>query len=77
MIWFTPDHFLDVLEQESCWCHVICGAARVSQLTGAGCCCATSSSSRARQVIAVDRESLEDRHYADWLSDELAMRRYD
>jgi transposase len=65
-------HFLDVLQQQLCWCHVIRQLVEVSQRTGATGRRGTQLVTLARQVIAVHREFLADGHDADWLSDQLA-----
>ena len=72
----TGYHFLDVLQQQLCWCHVIRQLVEVSQLTGAAGRRGTQLVKLARQVIAVHREFLQDRHDADWLSDQLAPLRH-
>ena len=73
---YTGYHFLDVLQQQLCWCHVIRQLVEVSQLTGAAGRRGTQLVKLARQVIAVHREFLQDRHDADWLSDQLAPLRH-
>ena len=69
---YTGYHFLDVLQQQLCWCHVIRQLVEVSQRTGAAGCRGTQLVKLARQVIAIHREFLTDGHDRDWLSDQLA-----
>jgi transposase len=68
---YTGYHFLDVLQQQLCWCHVIRQLVEVSQRSGAAGRRGAQLVKLARQVIAVHREFLTDGHDADWLSDEL------
>ena len=65
-------HFLDVLQQQICWCHVIRQLVEVSQRSGATGRRGTQLVTLARQVIAGHREFLTDAHDPDWLSDQLA-----
>ena len=69
---YTGYHFLDVLQQQLCWCHVIRQLVEVSQRTGAAGRRGTQLVKLARQVIAIHREFLTDGHDPDWLSDQLA-----
>ena len=64
-------HFLDVLQQQLCWCHVIRQLVEGSQRTGAAGRRGTQLVKLAREVIAVHRAFLADDHDADWLSDQL------
>ena len=64
-------HFLDVLQQQLCWCHVIRQLVDVSQRSGATGRRGTKLVSLAREVIAVHRTYLEDARDADWLAAEL------
>jgi transposase len=64
-------HFLDVLQQQLCWCHVIRQLVEVSQRTGASGRRGTALVTLARKVIAVHRAFLTDGHDADWLSGQL------
>ena len=68
---YTGYHFLDVLQQQLCWCHVIRQLVEVSQRSGAAGRRGAQLVKLARQVIAVHREFLTDGHDADWLGDEL------
>jgi transposase len=72
---YTGYHFLDVLQQQLCWCHVIRQLVEVSQRTGVAGRRGTQLVGLAREVIAVHREFLADSHDADWLSGKLAPRR--
>ena len=65
-------HFLDVLQQQLCWCHVIRQLVEVSQRSGATGRRGTQLVKLARQVIATHRAFLAEGHDADWLSDQLA-----
>jgi transposase len=64
-------HFLDVLQQQLCWCHVIRQLVEVSQRTGASGRRGTALVKLARKVIAVHREFLTDDHDPDWLTAKL------
>jgi transposase len=64
-------HFLDVLQQQLCWCHVIRQLVEVSQRSGATGRRGTQLVKLARQVIATHRAFLAEGHDADWLSDQL------
>ncbi len=65
-------HFLDVLQQQLCWCHVIRQLVEVSQRQGATGRRGTQLVKLAREVIAVHRTYLTDSHDPGWLSTELA-----
>jgi len=65
-------HFLDVLQQQLCWCHVIRQLVEISQRSGAAGRRGTKLVVLARRVIAAHREFLADDHDPDWLSAELA-----
>jgi transposase len=65
-------HFLDVLQQQLCWCHVIRQLVEVSQRCGVAGRRGKTLVKLARQVIAAHREFLADGHDADWLSTKLA-----
>lgn len=65
-------HFLDILQQQLCWCHVIRQLVEVSQRPGAPGRRGKTLVKLARQVIAVHRAYLQDGHDPDWLSSELA-----
>lgn len=69
---YTGYHFLDVLQQQLCWCHVIRQLVEVSQRSGAAGRRGTQLVKLAREVIAVHREFLAASHDADWLSSKLA-----
>jgi transposase len=65
-------HFLDVLQQQLCWSHVIRQLVEVSQRPGATGRRGTQLVKLARQVIATHRAFLAEGHDADWLGDQLA-----
>lgn len=65
-------HFLDVLQQQLCWCHVIRQLTEVAQRSGAPGRRGKRLVSLARQVIAAHRAYLADGHDADWLAAQLA-----
>ena len=69
---YTGYHFLDILQQQLCWAHVIRQLVAVSQRTGAAGRRGTKLVTLARQVIAAHREFLTDDHTPDWLSAKLA-----
>ncbi len=69
---YTGYHFLDVLQQQLCWCHVIRQLVEVSQRSGVAGRRGTQLVKLAREVITVHREFLADSHDADWLSSKLA-----
>lgn len=64
-------HFLDVLQQQLCWCHVIRQLVEVSQRPGASGRRGKQLVKLARAVIAAHREYLADEHDADWLAARL------
>jgi len=64
-------HFLDVLQQQLCWCHVIRQLVEVSQRTAAPGRRGTKLVKLAREVLAVHREFLTDDQDRDWLSAKL------
>ncbi len=65
-------HFLDVLQQQLCWCHVIRQLVEVSQRPGATGRRGAELVALARQVIAAHRAHLQDGHAPDWLAGRLA-----
>jgi transposase len=65
-------HFLDVLQQQLCWCHVIRQLVEVAQRSGAAGRRGRKLVALARRVIAVHRDYLENGSDADWLAAELA-----
>lgn len=65
-------HFLDVLQQQLCWCHVIRQLVEVSQRSGAAGRRGTRLVTLARAVIAAHRAFLADGHDPGWLADQLA-----
>jgi hypothetical protein len=64
-------HFLDVLQQQLCSCHVIRQLVEVSQRSGATGRRGKTLVTLARAVIAAHREFLTDGHDADWLTAQL------
>ncbi len=69
---YSGYHFLDVLQQQLCWSHVIRQLVAVSQRAGAPGRRGTKLVKLARKVIAVHREFLADGQDPDWLSSKLA-----
>ena len=65
-------HFLDVLQQQLCWAHVIRQLVEVSQRPGQAGRRGAKLVALARRVIAAHREFLTEGRDADWLSNELA-----
>lgn len=65
-------HFLDVLQQQLCWCHVIRQLVEVSQRSGAAGRRGSQLVTLAREVIAAHRAFLTDGHDPDWLAAQLA-----
>jgi transposase len=65
-------HFLDVLQQQLCWAHVIRQLVEVSQRSGEAGRCGEQLVALARRVIAAHRNYLEHGHDAGWLRDQLA-----
>jgi transposase len=64
-------HFLDVLQQQLCWCHVIRQLVEISQRCGVTGRRGRQLVKLARVVIAAHRAFLVDGHDADWLAAEL------
>ena len=60
-------HWLDVLQQQLCWCHAIRQLVSLSERNGAPGCLGTKLLSDAREVIGCHREYLEDGHELSWL----------
>ena len=65
-------HFLDVLQQQLCWCHAIRQLVEVSQRGGATGRRGRKLVALARQVISAHRVYLQDGHDPEWLADQLA-----
>ena len=65
-------HFLEVLQQQLCWCHVIRQLVEISQRPGRAGRRGTELVALARQVIACHRAYLADGHDPAWLATELA-----
>jgi transposase len=64
-------HFLDVLQQQLCWCHCIRQLVEVSQRSGATGRRGTRLVKLAREVIAAHRAFLADGHDPDWLTAQI------
>ncbi|MGH8296699.1 MAG: IS66 family transposase [Steroidobacteraceae bacterium] len=65
-------HFLDVLQQQLCWCHCIRQLVEVSEREGATGKLGAKLVKAAREVIKTHRRYLEDDHDLDWLREQLA-----
>jgi len=65
-------HFLDVLQQQLCWCHVIRQLVEVSQRPGQTGRRGSKLLTLARRVIAAHRAYVEHGHDHDWLASQLA-----
>ncbi|MGI8872958.1 MAG: IS66 family transposase [Egibacteraceae bacterium] len=65
-------HFLDVLQQQLCWSHVIRQLVEVSQRPGAAGCRGGELVALARQVIAAHRVYLAEDRDPEWLAAERA-----
>jgi transposase len=65
-------HFLDVFQQQLCWCHAIRQLVEVSQRPGATGRRGTTLVKLARQVIAAHRTYLQDSRDPGWLAQQLA-----
>lgn len=64
-------HWLDVLQQQLCWCHVIRQLVEVSERHGAPGKLGKKLVKAAREVIRTHRRYLQDDHDLDWLGTEL------
>lgn len=64
-------HFLDILQQQLCWCHAIRQFVEVSERGGAAGKLGGSLVGAAREVIAAHRRYLEEGHELTWLEGEL------
>ena len=65
-------HFLDVLQQQLCWAHVIRQLTEISERAGATGRRGHKLVELARKVIKAHREYLEHSHDPEWLADRLA-----
>ncbi len=65
-------HFLDVLQQQLCWAHVIRQLSEISERAGAAGKLGAQLVTAAREVIARHRAYLQDAHDLAWLAAELA-----
>jgi len=68
---YASYHWLDVLQQQLCWAHLVRQLVDLSQRTGACGKLGTKLLNAAREVVSVHRRYLEDGHDLDWLSAEL------
>jgi transposase len=68
---YSGYHWLDVLQQQLCWCHVIRQLVEISERQGAPGRLGKKLLKAAREVIAVHRRYLEDDHDLAWLKAEL------
>jgi len=64
-------HFLDVLQQQLCWCHVIRQLVEISEREGAPGKLGKKLVKAAREVIAIHHRYLQDEHDLAWLRSEL------
>jgi transposase len=64
-------HFLDVLQQQLCWCHVIRQLVEISQRSGATGRRGMKLVTLAREVLVTHHEFLTDCHEPDWLTAQL------
>lgn len=69
---YTGYHWLDVLQQQLCWCHVIRQLVEVSERHGAPGKLGKKLLKAAREVIKTHRRYLEDSHDLDWLGEQLS-----
>ncbi|MGH3553632.1 MAG: IS66 family transposase [Mycobacterium sp.] len=65
-------HFLDVLQQQLCWCHVIRQLVEVSERQGAPGKLGKRLVAAAREAIKTHHAYLDDGHDLDWLRETLA-----
>jgi transposase len=64
-------HWLDVLQQQLCWCHAIRQLVSLSERAGAPGRLGEKLLNAAREVIRAHREYLQDGHELDWLDAQL------
>jgi transposase len=69
---YSGYHFLDMLQQQLCWCHVIRQLVEVSQRDGAAGKLGTKLVKAAREVIKIYHRYLQDDHDLDWLREQLS-----
>ena len=65
-------HWLDVLQQQLCWCHVIRQLVEISERQGAAGKLGQKLLNAAREVINTHRRYLQDDHDLGWLREQLA-----
>jgi transposase len=68
---YTGYHWLDVLQQQLCWCHVIRQLVEVSERQHAPGKLGRKLVKAAREVIKIHRRYLQEDHDLDWLRVEL------
>lgn len=64
-------HFLDVLQQQLCWCHCIRQLVEISEREGAAGKLGTKLVKAAREVIKIHRSYLQDNRDLNWLREQL------
>jgi len=69
---YSGYHWLDVLQQQLCWCHVIRQLVEVSERQAATGKLGKKLVKAAREVIKIHRRYLKDGHDLDWLREQLA-----
>lgn len=68
---YASYHWLDVLQQQLCWAHIIRQLVELSQRTGASGKLGHKLLQAAREVIATHRRYLEEGHELTWLAEQL------
>jgi transposase len=68
-------HFLDVLQQQLCWCHVIRSLVELSQRAATPGKLGKKLLKLSREVIKTHHSYLKDGHDLDWLREQLAPQR--
>jgi hypothetical protein len=69
---YAAYHFLDVLQQQLCWCHLVRQFTELSERGGATGRRGAELLKASREVFAAHRAYLEGGHDLDWLAAELA-----
>ena len=69
---YVAYHWLDVLQQQLCWAHVIRQMVELSERQGSPGRLGKKLLEAAREVIVTHRRYLEDGHDLDWLRDQLS-----
>lgn len=65
-------HFLDVLQQQLCWCHALRALIEISERSGAPGRLGKKLVKLSREVIKIHHCYLQDGHDLDWLREQLA-----